>query len=207
MRRALLVLLAMLAWFALDAPAATASGDALEGACRGCHGKILRKKVVHGAIQMSCATCHDAVDTKPIPHRRTGPKGRSMTAEVPALCIGCHEKALFEGAFIHAPVAGGQCVLCHDPHSSDNVAMLKKAPAALCLDCHGDVGQSAHVLSGSSAGHPIGGETRKNGPAEDPLRPGRPFYCAGCHEPHRGALARLSRTADIAEACPKCHRG
>lgn len=203
--RALLVAL-LLACLASAAEAASAPADGLDGACRGCHGKIFRKKVVHGAMQMPCSTCHDAVDTRPIPHKRTGLLGHGLSTEVPALCVQCHDKGLFEGAFVHAPVAGGQCLLCHDPHSSDQVAMLRKPPAALCLDCHAAVGESAHVLSGSTAGHPTGRETRRNGPAEDPLRPGRPFYCAGCHEPHRAAIAPLSRVSEISEACPKCHR-
>ena len=197
----------LFAWaLASSGGAARADGDPLEPSCRGCHARIYRKKVVHAALQMPCSTCHDAVDTRVIPHKPTGPKGRSMTAELPALCLTCHDGALFEGPRIHAPVAGGQCLLCHDAHSSDQVAMLKKPPAALCLDCHGDIGEASHVLAGTRAGHPLGREARKGGPAQDPLRPGRPFYCVGCHEPHRGTLDALARVADISEACPKCHR-
>lgn len=202
----LLAVVSLLAGLALGVDAVAAAEPGLDPSCRGCHGRMLGKRVVHGAIAMGCATCHDAVDTKSIPHKRTGPRGRGASLAPPAQCLQCHEKALFEGSYTHAPVAGGQCGLCHDPHSSDHVAMLKKPPATLCLDCHPEVGKSAHVLAGSAAGHPVGREARKNGPAEDPLRPGRPFYCAGCHEPHRAAIAPLSRSADISEACPRCHR-
>ena len=32
---------------------------------------------------------------------------------------------------------GVTCFSCHDPHGSDNVAMVRKEGNALCLDCHG----------------------------------------------------------------------
>jgi len=32
---------------------------------------------------------------------------------------------------------GVTCVSCHDPHGSENAAMLRKPSGAICLDCHG----------------------------------------------------------------------
>ena len=40
---------------------------------------------------------------------------------------------------LHKPVAQGQCLVCHEPHASNNHGMLRKPAAALCLDCHPNV--------------------------------------------------------------------
>jgi predicted CXXCH cytochrome family protein len=37
---------------------------------------------------------------------------------------------------------GVTCFSCHDPHGSDNVAMVRKPGNALCLDCHGPNAQA-----------------------------------------------------------------
>ena len=179
-----------------------------EEACLQCHGKLVERKVVHGAVRIQCAACHDAIDASVTPHRVKGGLAKGMANQGAAQCLACHEKGLFEGKVVHAPVAAGMCLVCHDPHASDNPAMLKKAPAAQCLDCHPEVAKGPHVIAGfSRAGHPLGGEARKAGPPpEDPLRAGRPFYCASCHEPHRSELPRLNRLPKGMDSCRKCHK-
>jgi predicted CXXCH cytochrome family protein len=61
---------------------------------------------------------------------------------VQTLCVGCHDdkssEALAEEfAWVHGPVAAGQCTGCHSPHQSVHPSLLKVAPGpALCLRCH-----------------------------------------------------------------------
>ena len=105
-----------------------------------------------------------------------------------------------------AAVAAGMCTACHDPHASDNVGLLKKDPAALCLDCHADVKNKPHLIVGfSGGGHPLG-DAKKPNKVADPLRSGKLFYCVACHEPHRSDRPRLSRFDKGMQSCQACHK-
>lgn len=177
-----------------------------DGACLGCHAAVMQKKVVHAAIHGGCTTCHSGIDATAVPHKSKGKAEKGLSAAVPALCIQCHEHKLFEGKVVHAPVAGALCLACHDPHASDQVGLLKKKPTALCLDCHSDIGKKPHLVAGiSGKGHPLGNEVRTKDVA-DPLRPGKKFSCASCHEPHRSDQPLLTRYGTGMSSCQKCHK-
>jgi predicted CXXCH cytochrome family protein len=65
---------------------------------------------------------------------------------------------------------GVTCFSCHDPHGSDNVAMVRKSGNALCLDCHGPNSQAGpHASSIEAHTHHKAGS------------PGN--ECIGCHMP------------------------
>jgi len=179
---------------------------AQEPDCAQCHADLTKKNVVHAAVQNGCKSCHDQLDATSVPHRSNGKAPKGLSTEVPALCGSCHEKRLFEGKLVHAPVAAGMCTACHDPHASNNVGLLKKDPAALCLDCHAHVKTKPHLIVGfSGGGHPLG-DTKKPKEAVDPLRGGKPFYCVACHEPHRSDRPRLSRFDKGMQSCQACHK-
>ena len=121
-------------------------------------------------------------------------------------CIECHEAKNFAGKVVHAPVASGPCTTCHDPHLSQDSTPAPKPTIALCLDCHADVKNKPHVISGfARGGHPLGDESRT---VQDPLRPGKAFSCASCHEPHRADFARLTRfdSRSTTGFCQACHK-
>lgn len=176
--------------------------------CLKCHEALVRKANVHAATQIGCAACHANLDASVVPHKVNGKIARGLSAEVPELCQGCHERKSFEGKVTHAPVASGQCLTCHDPHASEQAGLLRKAGAALCLDCHSEVTKKPHVLAGfSGRGHPLGNQPKAT-VAQDPLRPGRPFYCASCHDPHRADYPRLARfdSKSTIGICRNCHK-
>ena len=52
------------------------------------------------------------------------------------LCVKCHEDKTHQYAVMHAPVAAGQCMWCHEPHESDQPRLLKTTAPDLCLQCH-----------------------------------------------------------------------
>jgi len=52
------------------------------------------------------------------------------------LCVKCHAPATTQYATMHAPVAVGQCLWCHEPHESDSPKLLKTTAPQLCLQCH-----------------------------------------------------------------------
>lgn len=172
--------------------------------CTRCHAELAKKKVVHAAMQKGCNICHSELDASTVPHTSRGKFAHGLKAEGPAVCTTCHEPKLFEGKLVHAPVAAGLCTACHNPHSSDNAGLAPKAPAEQCLDCHADVKKRPHMIVGfSGGGHPLGDAKAV---AADPLRGGKPFYCAACHEPHKGERPRLMRFDKGMASCQKCHK-
>ncbi len=224
--------------------------------CRGCHTKLVSRKIVHPAVGLGCPSCHSAIGSPKVPHAKTAanrfglstdqpdlcygchdrapfagktvhpplgtgctnchdphssPYKKLLVKQVPALCFACHPKADFKKKHIHPPVAKGTCLSCHTPHAANTVALLVSSPVDLCLQCHPAVAKRPHVIAaaGSSA-HPIG-LTEKNGSEkwiEDPARPGMPFYCGSCHDPHSADSPALYRfkAKTAFDLCVYCHK-
>lgn len=206
--RSLLASLACVMFFAASwQPEAHAQGKP----CAECHAAIVQKAVVHKDF---CEICHAGLDTSVTPHKGSGKSAKQLAGEGPGLCFTCHDEKLFQGKVAHAPVEAGKCLLCHNAHSSDYQGLLRLDTALLCLDCHPDTKKGPHVISGfSSSGHPLGDVARRTDAsgnplfAEDPLRPGKKFYCAACHEPHRSDHKKLTRFPARGMAiCQSCHK-
>lgn len=194
------------AWLLVSAAGlgAPVQADDKDRPCLECHGALVGKAVVHAALDMGCATCHGDLEASSLPHRSSGKRSAVPAAEGRELCIPCHERSLFEGQVIHGPVAAGTCLGCHDPHASAHQGLLKREPVKLCLECHAEIARRPHVVAGlTRSGHPLGGEKPS---VSDPLRPGRSYYCAACHEPHRSRLPRLTRFEKGMASCQKCHK-
>ncbi|NKE66837.1 hypothetical protein RAMLITH_13470 [Ramlibacter sp. RBP-2] len=198
----LALLFALALAHALPAQAQSKGND--DKACLDCHAPLVQKKVVHAAAHMSCASCHAELDASSVPHRSKGKRLHGLSAEGPILCANCHDKQLFEGKVVHGPVAAGMCLGCHDPHASENIGLLTKRGATLCLDCHPEVQKGPHLIAGfTRSGHPLGNDPKQ---VLDPLRPGKAFYCAGCHEPHRSRRPKLTRFDSGTASCQNCHK-
>jgi len=196
-------LLAQLAGAMFLAAAGVPPALAQDKPCLECHAALAQKKVVHAAVHMGCAICHSEIDASTLPHKSKGSSAKGLLAEAPALCISCHDQKLFEGKVVHGPVAAGACLGCHNPHASDYQGLLKAEPANVCLDCHPDIKKGPHVIAGfTRSGHPLGNDKKE---VQDPLRPGKKFYCAGCHEPHRSEQPKLTRYGKGMASCQKCH--
>lgn len=55
---------------------------------------------------------------------------------IPDLCYTCHDDYMQQGAYVHAPVLVGDCLFCHDEHSSGNPALLRYPIPEMCYRCH-----------------------------------------------------------------------
>lgn len=179
----------------------TAAGAA-EKTCIDCHKKVLSKRIVHSPMnqyvrkEQGCALCHTD------PHAKK--KGvLSLAAPVPELCFMCHDKAVFSKTNIHQPVAGGDCLTCHNPHASDAPHLLTQQVLSVCQTCHPDKTNGKHILGGHGFGdnHPIMGHL-------DPSRKGQELGCSSCHNPHssgKKALLVNDEPNSPANLCLLCH--
>ena len=146
--------------------------------CSKCHGDVRDLIVGHTPErEPACADCHrvqpdltvtlagDATDRNP--------------------CYRCHTNKIgeFEQAYIHGPVAGGTCTVCHSPHGSKFEKNLLSDTGVLCASCHPMDRQARRAVQ------------------HEPFEKGR---CAACHDPHatnnRWVLVMKSE-----ELCLKCH--
>lgn len=114
-------------------------------------------------------------------------KGKKSTLVLPEqkLCWMCHGDlgGLLADKYTHQPFAAGRCTNCHNPHASDNRALLTQAPNKLCFTCH-----------------PIGMELGRK-QVHPPVAQG---WCIDCHNPHasnyKGILVSAQR-----KLCFTCH--
>lgn len=108
--------------------------------CLTCHsskrGKLFQAS--HHPIregQMACTGCHNV-------HGEEG-AGMLVKTSMREKCTTCHAEKRGPFLWDHAPAAE-DCTLCHDPHGSNQPALLKKRPPQLCQQCH----DPAHHPSG-----------------------------------------------------------
>ncbi|MBI5208408.1 MAG: sigma 54-interacting transcriptional regulator [Elusimicrobia bacterium] len=195
---------------------------AVNDLCGQCHtaGDDPLKKAHHGitAIAAACTSCHqphgsgrpklliDAKEHVPFAsrscemcHEPAGKDGKAVLKEMPAKsCFVCHPdfKKLLDKPATHMPFANGQCADCHNPHVSARPGMIKGRLDAICLGCHD---------AGLKDNHPVARHPTSREGKADPRRPGRPFDCASCHEPHAGTLPKLAR-GEPERLCGECHQ-
>lgn len=187
--------------------------------CLQCHEDKGKGKHVHSAIAMGCTTCHEVKTEKDT-------TSIALTASKKELCFTCHEKA--QDSVKHAPYDQGQCVICHDPHTSDNDKQLRAEGNSVCLECHAERRTTGDTVTlfGKVAvpddqfqgypkvlsmrmptrGHPW--EAHPVADIPDPMRPGEKMSCRSCHAVHASGAAKMIRTDEFknaAQLCDTCH--
>ncbi len=85
--------------------------------CSSCHANKTKGKSVHSAMQLSCTVCHLV---------RTEGDMTTLSLAWPKdkICSACHQQ--FVEMQQHSPSVKGQCVDCHDTHSSSRRALLRE---------------------------------------------------------------------------------
>ena len=144
-----------------------------------CHSKKTAKKYLHGPVAANeCAICHG---TNP-KHAEKPKKNKFKPIEdVAAKCFECHDKFKAK-KLTHAPVEDGDCLACHDPHSSDYKFQLAGKGGDVCFGCHDEDIIKDKFVHGPAA---VGG-------------------CVACHEPHTADYEKNLR-AKGSELCYMCH--
>ena len=147
-----------------------------------CHAAFGKDKVVHSPVKDgACTTCHQVV--KEVGKKTKHPDNLtiSLSQQGAALCYMCHEPKN-KKKVVHAPIQGGDCTSCHNPHGSPNKAMLKEVMPKICFQCHPDSMTKHQVM------HP-------------PVAAGD---CSGCHDNHESDFAnRLVQDGNA--VCFTCH--
>lgn len=147
--------------------------------CKDCHTTLISKKVLHAPADESCENCHMPNDNQ---HPQEGLKGFQLADEPATLCFYCHEE--YTKTNKHAPAESGECLMCHDPHSSNSAALLKEANSkALCMQCHDF-------------------EIPKTDIVHAPVKNGA---CHECHDPHQSDQSAFLKSAKP-DLCFSCHK-
>lgn len=80
------------------------------------------------------------------------------------LCFVCHTDFI-HGSNVHGPVAVGDCLACHLPHTSNHKALLIEDPDEICSTCH----QESRLAAAMHDRFLV-----------------KTISCGECHDPHSG---------------------
>lgn len=151
--------------------------------CLDCHKKINTKTFIHEPSRESCKTCHQSTGKK---HPSDDDEeGFKLTEKIPGLCYSCHDP-LNTNKNLHMPVKEGDCLSCHEVHSSNAKKLVFAPTPELCYFCHSDLEKRIDTLSFN---HGI----VKTGSA-----------CLNCHSPHQAMEPKLLITKER-DLCLQCH--
>ena len=90
--------------------------------CTSCHAKKMTGKSVHSAMQSPCGVCH-------VTSTQAEMTLVSLSMPKTKICFACHEAA--STSRLHTTSVNGQCIECHDAHSSSYPMLLHQAAQTL----------------------------------------------------------------------------
>lgn len=105
-------------------------------------------------VEKQCNDCHSS--NKGVDDGLIAPKRE--------LCLVCHT-GFVTGTNVHGPVAVGDCLACHVPHTSNEKSLLLEGPERICETCHKEQ-RLAEAMHQRFVTKGIG--------------------CGECHDPHSG---------------------
>jgi predicted CXXCH cytochrome family protein len=172
--------------------------------CMMCHPDKASGKSIHTAVTMGCMTCHSGLDASGVPHR-TGKTRGGLSAEGADLCYSCHDKTAFSTKnAVHAPVEGGMCLSCHDPHSSKFGRLLLSEQ--ICFECHDKAGIASkeHVHTPVAGGMCVNCHNQHQSDNDKLLLMPQPDLCFNCHD-KMAFYAPIIHLPVSMGMCSSCH--
>lgn len=171
------------------------------GACHPPHGSKIEGMLADGVQHApyagrNCDGCH-----------RRGLSTRAK-GDASKVCFACHSSDAFQAKAVHTVVRRGECLACHDPHSSPNASLVRLAGQELCFSCHGEI---AAKLRGATVHAVVDGACDSchltHASAHDNLLvEAVPAICATCHDLGDASLAKRHLGAEMAKLdCSSCH--
>ncbi|MFQ5503740.1 MAG: cytochrome c3 family protein [Planctomycetota bacterium] len=183
------------------------TGGARSCSTAACHEAYAKLRIRHGPVVLGrCDVCHEP-DEDSTPYESGDDHTFELVARDGRLCEQCHESQATE-AHVHYPLKRSQCIACHEPHGSDNPAMLRRANIAdNCFECHEQEVRDEPFLHAPVA---IGACTACHDPHSSPhpwqLVAVGSELCLGCHTEKRKELAtRRHVHRPVIEDCGQCH--
>jgi predicted CXXCH cytochrome family protein len=131
-----------------------------------------------------------------------------MAATGVEMCTLCHKMELQPS--IHEPVTKGECLKCHDPHSSQFPWLIKTATSAeLCYSCHGEIEtplSNTYMHAPVAKGDCIQCHAAHSATTKHFLISEGTDLCLSCHrEELEPQLDREYLHRPVLEECGKCH--
>ncbi len=177
--------------FKVDAKLYNFHKSEVEKFCKNCHSITYKK--VSKSEELDCFTCHKEKFDKGL---RFHPPFEELACDnchksifdrpnSEKVCKECHE--IEEGFYLHSPYARGDCVICHDPHSSMEDKFLKTKINSLCIICHEKELYGIH--------HPVA-----NHPGDK-----KGIFCNSCHNSH-GTKFGFHLKWPNKPVCSVCHK-
>lgn len=102
-----------------------------------------------------------------------------LVDDIPKLCFNCHSEYFEQYTVTHGPSGAGECMICHEPHSSKFPHLQRFDGQGVCLNCH----DKDLIL-----------QSKFHGSIEDQA-------CSNCHDPHGGEAKSFLKNL----SCNECH--
>ncbi len=150
-----------------------------DAGCLDCHKDLTTRFKKHTKVEnKTCINCHQL-------DMLTGATKHSTNTET-NLCYSCHTDKIgqFAQDYIHGPVAGGSCIICHEPHGSQFDKNLVNPQQILCFSCHDDLEEELELRV-----------------VHNPFNTGQ---CTACHDPH-STSNKWVLIKNSEEVCLSCH--
>ncbi len=122
------------------------------------------KQLLAGNADSKLVSSHQPYNEKRCDDCHNKEKQDGLVVPKKELCFVCHDD-LVNGTFVHGPVAVGDCLVCHLPHSANFPSLLKVDKSQICLTCHREKRLSVNLHDRAAV---------KN------------LQCPDCHDPHSG---------------------
>jgi predicted CXXCH cytochrome family protein len=172
-----------------------------------CHSTMGKAKAVHPPVKDGmCTACHAVSETKGKSSKHPGGLTITLVQQGADLCTMCHE-AKNTKKVVHAPIMGGDCTGCHNPHQSPNKGMLREPAPKLCFQCHADTAFKSAVLHPPVAsGDCSTCHDNHQSDFSQRLVMDRSRLCFMCHSDKEEALKKKKVVhAPVKQSCVKCH--
>ncbi len=151
--------------------------------------KIKNKMHLHPLwAAAQCTACHVAGSDELLYTDSVNGLMPELIQPAETLCLKCHfdkttRRAIRGRLWLHAPVARGECLSCHNAHQSPHQAHLRVKPGKICSSCH-----ESNQLPQACFDNP------RDGTAEN--------ECLNCHNAHMGRNSFLLKSDYIEAEIP-----